>query len=113
MLAFRMGRTANSGENIRRTGKAVLAVPGVRIRDTIMSYGSANGGNTDKLKETPIALQNIEGSGLQIPENCQVAFVVSLAQTLEAGDLCLYLCNIDKIVADDTKEALFAWSGYA
>ena len=108
-----MGKAANSGENIRRTGKAVLAAPGVSIKNAVMAYGSANGGKTDKLKETPIALQRIEGSSIQVPEDSRVAFVVSLAQTVEAGDHYLYLCNIDKMVADDTKEALFAWDSYA
>ncbi len=42
-----------------------------------------------------------------------MAFVVSLAQTVEAGDHYLYICNIEKMIADDDKEALFAWNGYA
>lgn len=113
MLAFAMGKAANSGENIRRTGKAVLAAPGVSLKDAVMAYGSANGGKTDKIKDTPIALQNIEGSDIPIPEDSKIAFVVSLAQTIEAGDHYLYLCNIEKMVADDSKEALFAWNGYA
>ena len=113
MLAFAMGKAANSGENIRRTGRAVLAAPGISLKDAVMAYGSANGGKTDKLKEMPIALQSIEGSDIQIPEDSRIAFVVSLSQVIEAGDHYTYLCNIDKIVADDTKEALFAWEGYA
>lgn len=113
MLVFGMGKAANSGENLRRTGKAVLAAPGVSIRDAVMAYGSVSGGVTDKLKETPIALQHIAGSDIQIPEDSRVAFVVSLAQTVEAGDHYLYLCNIEKIVADAAREALFAWDGYA
>ena len=113
MLAFAMGKAANSGENIRRTGRAVLAAPGISLKDAVMAYGSANGGKTDKLEEMPIALQSIEGSDIQIPEDSRIAFVVSLSQVIEAGDHYMYLCNIDKIVADDTKEALFAWEGYA
>ncbi|BDF69698.1 hypothetical protein CE91St41_06790 [Oscillospiraceae bacterium] len=113
MLAFAMGKAANSGENIRRTGKAVLAAPGVTLKDAVMAYGSKNGGAADKLKETPISLQSVEGSEIQIPEDSRIAFVVSLAETVEAGDHYLYLCNIDRMVADDTKEALFAWDGYA
>ena len=113
MLAFAMGKAANSGENIRRTGRAVLAAPGISLKDAVMAYGSANGGKTDKLKEMPIALQSIEGSDIQIPEDSRIAFVVSLSQVIEAGDHYMYLCNIDKIGADDTKEALFAWEGYA
>ncbi len=113
MLAFAMGKAANSGENIRRTGKAVLAAPGVSLNDAVMAFGSSNGGQKDKLKETPIALQKIEGSDIQIPEDSRIAFVVSLAQTIESGDHYLYLCNIEKMVADESKEALFAWDGYA
>ena len=113
MLAFAMGKASNSGENIRRTGKAVLAAPGVSLKEAVMAYGSANGGKADKLNETPIALQSVEGSDIQIPEDSRIAFIVSLAQTIESGDHYLYLCNIEKMVADDTKEALFAWDGYA
>ena len=78
-----------------------------------MAYGSFSGNEQDKLKETPIVLQNIEGSNIQIPEDTRAAFVVSLAQTMESGDHYLYLCNIEKIVADESKDALFAWDGYA
>lgn len=113
MLAFAMGKAANSGANIRRTGKAVLAVPGVGLREAVMKYGSSNGGRTDKLKETPVALQKVAGSDIPIPEDSRVAFAVSLAQTVEAGDHCLYLCRIDSMFADETREALFAWDGYA
>ena len=49
MLAFGMGKTANSGENISRTGTRVLAAPGVSLKDAVMAYGSANGGKTAKL----------------------------------------------------------------
>ena len=87
MLAFALGKTANSGENIRRTGKAVLAAP--------------------------VALQSIDGCDIQVPEDSRIVFVVSLAQTVESGDHYLYLCNIDKMMADESKEALFAWNGYA
>ena len=113
MLAFAMGKATNSGENIRRTEKAVLAAPGISLNDAVMAFGSSNGGQKDKLKETPIALQKVEGSDIQIPEDSRIAFVVSLAQTIESGDHYLYLCNIEKMVADESKEALFAWEGYA
>lgn len=113
MLAFAMGKQANSGENIRRTGKAILAVPGLSLEKAVMAYGSSNGKEHDKLKGVPVALQKIEGSEIQIPEDSRVAFQVTLDQTVDAGDHYLYLCKIDKIEADDTKEALFAWDGYA
>lgn len=60
MLAFAMGKESNSGSNIRRTGKAVFAAPGVSLNNAVMAYGSFSGNEQDKLKETPIVLQNIE-----------------------------------------------------
>ena len=32
---------------------------------------------------------------------------------MESGDHYLYLCNIDKMLADESKEVLLAWNGYA
>lgn len=113
MLAFAMGKESNSGENIRRTRKAVIATAGVSLKEAVMTYGSTSGKKVDKIAHTPIVLQNIEGSDISFPEDTKLAFVVSLKETIEAGDHYLYLCNIDKIVADETKEALFAWNGYA
>lgn len=78
MLAFAMGKAANSGENIRRTGKAVLAAPGVSLKDAVMAYGSSNGGKKDKLAENPIALQSVEGTDIQIPEDCRIALRLRL-----------------------------------
>lgn len=112
MLAFGMGKAANTGENIRRTKKAVIAVPGTSLADACMAYGSSNGGQKDKLAETPIELQTIPGNDIQAPADAKVVFEVSLEQTVEAGDHYLYICNIDKMYADETKEALFAWDGY-
>ena len=113
MLAFAMGKPSNSGENIRREGKALIAVPGVTIADAVMKYGMSSGGKKDKLVETPIALQDLEGTDIPVPEDSRAAFVVSLDKTVEAGDHYMYLCNIEKIYGDDTKEALFAWKGYS
>lgn len=113
MLAFALGKEANSGENIRRTKKAVLAAPGISLKEAVMAYGSASGAQKDKIKDMPIPLQSVEGSNIQIPEDSRIAFVVSLAQTVECGDHYMYLCNIEKMVADESKDALFAWDGYA
>ena len=112
MLAFAMGMGSTSGENIRRTGKAVIAVPGAGIEDEVMEYGSCHGKQVDKLSKHPIPLQALAGTSIQIPQNTRVAFSVSLDKTVEAGDHYLYLCNIEKVFADEAQEGLFAWNGY-
>ena len=78
-----------------------------------MVYGSSTGAKVDKLEKTPIPLKNVDGSDIQVPEDSKVVFVVSLEKTVETGDHYLYVCNVDKMYGDDTKEALFAWNGYA
>ena len=55
----------------------------------------------------------MEGTDIQFPEDTKIAFSVSLEQTVETGDHYLYVCKIDKMVADENREALFAWDGYA
>ena len=113
MIAFAMGKTANTGENFRKSGKAVISVPGKSLAEAVMVYGSSTGAKVDKLEKTPIPLKNVDGSDIQVPEDSKVVFVVSLEKTLETGDHYLYVCNVDKMYGDDTKEALFAWNGYA
>lgn len=113
MLAFAMLRTANSGENFRRTKKAIIAAPGVTLRDAVKAFGTSTGAKVDKLEKMPIALQRVEGADIEIPEDTRVALLVTLRETIESGDHFLYLCDIERIFGDDSKEALFAWDGYA
>ena len=71
----------------------------------------ATGNETDKLEDTPIAPQTLEGSEIQVPQDTRIAFAVSLAQTVEADGHYLYVCKIEKMLADETREGLFAWDG--
>lgn len=112
MLAFAMGRAVCSGENLRRTGRAVLAAPGVSLEKAVIACGSASGRGTDKMKETPVPLQRLE-EGVPFPEDSRVSFAVSLERTVEAGNHYLHLCRIARMAADESREALFAWDGYA
>lgn len=113
MLAFAMHPATNSSINIMRTGKSVLSAPGISIKNAVMAYGSVNGSEHNKLEENPIALQHMKDTDISFPQDCRIAFAVTLEQTVEVGDHNMYICKIDKILADDTKEALFAWDGYA
>ena len=91
MLAFAMGRAVCSGETLRRTGRAVLAAPGVSLEKAVIACGSASGRGTDKMKEIPVPLQRLEEEGVPFPEDSRVSFAVSLERTVEAGDHYLHL----------------------
>lgn len=112
MLAFAMGKNANSGTNIRRSQKAVLVLPGYSLAEAVMKFGSTSGSTTDKLACNPIDLQTLDGTEIPVPADCRIAFAVTLCQTVESGDHYLYLCRIDKILGDESKVGLFAWDGY-
>ncbi|HIQ80290.1 MAG TPA: flavin reductase [Candidatus Scatavimonas merdigallinarum] len=77
------------------------------------STNIANGRDKNKLEENPIALQSMEGTDISFPQDSRIAFAVTLEKTVEVGDHNLHICKIDKMLADDSKEALFAWDGYA
>ena len=78
----------------------------------LMAYKPVVGKQVDKLSKHPIPLQALAGTSIQVPQNTRVAFSVSLDKTVEAGDHYLYLCNIEKVFADEAQEGLFAWNGY-
>ena len=77
MLAFAMGKASNSGENIRRTGKAVLAAPGISLKGAVMAWGSANGGKKHRWRfnqstEAIFRSRKIRGSLLPCPFHRQL-----------------------------------------
>lgn len=113
MVSFAMMRESNTEANFRRTQKAVIALPGISIKDAVMAYGSVSGSKVDKLEETPIPLAGMEGTDIQFPEDSKVALAVTLERTVVAGDHYLYTCRIDHMVADEEREGLFAWNGYS
>lgn len=113
IMAFAMGKASNSGKNVRENKKAVIVLPGTSLKDVVKTFGSTSGNEIDKLKENPLELQDIEGSDIKVPKDIRAAFVVSLKEMAEAGDHYLYICDIDKIFGDESKEALLAWNGYS
>lgn len=113
MIGFAMGKGAFTGERVQETQKVVLAMPAVGLENVVVSCGSSGGRKIDKVKEFCIDLMEVEGTSIKIPVKTKAAFIATLIQTVETGDHYLYICNIQKILGDETKEALFAWNGYA
>lgn len=113
MVAFAMGVTKNSGENFRRTGKAVLVTPGTVIAEESMKYGTRSGRDTDKLSMWPVELQTLDGTDIPVPKESRAAFAVSLDQVITTGDHYLYTCRVDKVYGDSSVDALYAWNGYS
>lgn len=117
MVGFAMGKDAYTGERVRETGKVIVALPGISLGDAVMSCGSSSGSSsgsdTDKTTEFSIALVEVPGSSIKIPADTKLVFVATLNQTVEVGDHYFFICDVDKMYGDETKDALFAWNGYS
>ena len=113
IMGFAMGQKSYTGQRVRETGKAVITVPGTALAEAAMSCGSCSGRDTDKAGKFGIELASLPDSSIRIPADTALALTVSLKETVEVGDHYLYICNVDKVYSDDTKEPLFAWNGYS
>ncbi|MCC8167062.1 MAG: flavin reductase family protein, partial [Planctomycetes bacterium] len=109
MIGFAMAKTSYSGERVRETKKAILAMPTEEIAEAAFSCGTVSGHNTDKVAKFSIEMTAVAGNTIEIPQASCMAIECSLVQTVEVGDHYLYICNVDNILGDMGKKALFAW----
>lgn len=112
MIGFATGKEAHTGKRVRETGKAVVTNPGESLAAAVMACGSTTGADTDKVKENGISMVAVEGTDIMIPGDTRLAMVVELQQTVETGDHILHICNVEKIVGDDSRKGLYAWNGF-
>lgn len=113
MVAFAMAKTSYSGERTRETGKAVIAVPGEELAGAVVSCGTSTGHKADKAAQFGIELEELPGSDIRIPQGSRVAIQCALREFVEVGDHYLYICDVEQVLGDESKRALFAWNGYA
>lgn len=113
MVGFAMAKTSYSGEMVRKNKKVILTTPGDGLEEMVIQCGSSTGRNTNKVKEFNISLESIDDCDIKIPTNSKVAIEMTLKEYVEVGDHYLYICNVDNVYGDDSKQALFAWNGYS
>lgn len=113
MIAFAMAKTSYSGEMVRQNKKVILTIPGAELADVVLGCGSTTGRQTDKVAKFDIKLMDVARSDIKIPCHSKVAIVCHLKEYHEVGDHYLYICDVEKVFADETENALFAWNGYA
>ncbi|OUO93739.1 flavin reductase family protein [Cloacibacillus sp. An23] len=113
MIAFAMAKTSYTGERVRETRKAVLAMPAEGLEEAVAGCGSTTGRDTDKAGKFGVELASVDGTDIKIPALTRVAIVCTLKEYVETGDHYLYICTVDEALGDPTREALFAWNGYS
>lgn len=112
MLCFAMSKPSYSGELVRKTRKALITVPGAALSDAVMQCGSTSGRDTDKALKYGVELAELAGSKIKYPLHSRLVISCGLKEFHEAGDHCLYICNIDQMLGNEDETALFAWGGY-
>lgn len=113
MVGFAMAKTSYSGEMVRKNKKVILTIPGSELEELVVKCGSTTGRNINKVEEFNIPLESIDDCDIKIPINSKVAIEMTLKDYIEVGDHYLYICNVDNVYGDESKQALFAWNGYS
>ncbi len=111
MVGFAMGRDAYTGEVVRDTGKAVIAIPGSGMVPDIIRCGTSTGRDTDKSEG--MRLTDLPDCDIRVPEDVKLAMCVTLDKVVEVGDHYLYTCFVDSAYGDASVESLVAWDGFS
>lgn len=111
MIGFAMGKNAFTGEIVKRTGKAVITVPGPSAVGDVIRCGTSTGRNTDKTADMETA--SVPGTDIPVPNDVKLAMCVSLDKVVEVGDHYLYICAVDSAYGDKGAVGLSAWDGFA
>lgn len=106
IIGFAMAKTSYSGEMVRRTGNAILSIPGEELKDVVMSCGTTTGRDTNKAEKFGIKLLEIPNSTIQVPIHTRLAVKAILTQTVEVGDHYLYICSVEQSYADEKEKPL-------
>ena len=112
MAGFATGKQSHTGERVRKTGRAIITIPGESLADAVMACGRSTGAVTNKVAENHIEMRAVDGSRIQIPADTKLAMVATLEQTVETGDHILHICRVDQFLGAEDKKGLYAWNGF-
>lgn len=112
MFGFATGKSSQTGVNARRTGKAIVTVPGESLAQAVFSCGSSTGAKVNKPSKCSIEMAEVEGSSIRIPTDSKLVMMLDVKQTVETGDHILHICDVTKITGDAEKRGLFAFNGF-
>lgn len=98
---------------VRQNKKVILTITSEKIADVVMGCGSFTGRNTDKITKFGVKMKALPDSDISVPEHSALAVVCRLKEYIETGDHYLYICNVEKVYADEKETVVFAWNGYS
>ena len=93
--------------------EVVLAIPGVELTGALIGCGTCSGRDTDKAAKVGLTMQEVEGTNIKAPVPCKLLIHATVAQTMDADDHVVHLCDIKGVYGDEDVDAVFGWKGYA
>ena len=91
----------------------VLAIPGVELTGALIGCGTCSGRDTDKAAKVGLTMQEVEGTNIKAPVPCKLLILATVAQTMDADDHVVHLCDVKGVYGDEDVDAVFGWKGYA
>ena len=110
---FSLNKGAYSIELLAEKKEVVLAIPGVELTDALIGCGTCSGRDTDKAAKVGLTMQEVEGTNIKAPVPCKLYIHATVAQTMDADDHVVHLCDVKGVYGDEDVDAVFGWKGYA
>ena len=112
-IMFSLKKGAYSLELLAEKKEAVLAIPGVELTGALIGCGTCSGRDTDKAAQVGLTMQEVEGTNIKAPVPCKLLIHATVAQTMDADDHVVHLCDVKGVYGDEDVDAVFGWKGYA
>ena len=74
---------------------------------------TCSGRDTDKATKVGLTMQEVEGTNIKAPVPCKLLIHATVAQTMDADDHVVHLCDVKGVYGDEDVDAVFGWKGYA
>ena len=91
---FSLNKGAYSLELLAEKKEVVLAIPGVELTDALIGCGTCSGRDTDKAAKVGLTMQEVEGTNIKAPVPCKLYIHATVAQTMDADDHVVHLCDV-------------------
>ena len=97
------------------TGSSFTPSLCIRIRscNTESPGAVCSGRDTDKAAKVGLTMQEVEGTNIKAPVPCKLLIHATVAQTMDADDHVVHLCDVKGVYGDEDVNAVFGWKGYA
>ena len=79
----------------------------------LIGCGTCSGRDTDKAAQVGLTMQEVEGTNIKAPVPCKLLIHATVAQTMDADDHVVHLCDVKGVYGDEDVDAVFGWKGYA